>query len=72
MEYGITLSRDGIAEQPSPWQYLTNFARESDQMGWAYCVIGDRLESGMDFGPLGHLQDGERFYVCEVAGDSQN
>src|SRR5713101_10055916 len=48
MEYGITLPRGGVAEQPSPWKYLTNFARESDQMGCAYCVIGDRLESGLD------------------------
>src|SRR5205085_8985718 len=48
MEYGITVPRAGIAEQPSPWKYLGNFARESDQMGCAYGVIGDRLESGMD------------------------
>src|SRR5688572_304089 len=48
MEYGITLPRDGVAAQPSPWKYLTNFARESEQMGCAYGVIGDRLESGMD------------------------
>ena len=26
MEYGITFPRGGIAEQPSPWKYLTNFA----------------------------------------------
>ena len=48
MEYGITIPRGDIAEQPSPWKYLTNFARESEQMGCAYGVIGDRLESGMD------------------------
>jgi alkanesulfonate monooxygenase SsuD/methylene tetrahydromethanopterin reductase-like flavin-dependent oxidoreductase (luciferase family) len=48
MEYGITFPRGGIAEQPSPWKYLTNLAREFEQMGCAYCVIGDRLESGMD------------------------
>src|SRR4029434_8141229 len=48
MEYGITIRRGDVAEQPSPWQYLTNFARESEQMGCAYCVIGDRLESGLD------------------------
>jgi alkanesulfonate monooxygenase SsuD/methylene tetrahydromethanopterin reductase-like flavin-dependent oxidoreductase (luciferase family) len=48
MEYGITIPRGDVAEQPSPWQYLTHFARESEQMGCAYCVIGDRLESGMD------------------------
>jgi alkanesulfonate monooxygenase SsuD/methylene tetrahydromethanopterin reductase-like flavin-dependent oxidoreductase (luciferase family) len=46
MEYGITIPRGGIADQPSPWQYLTSFAREAEQMGCAYCVIGDRLESG--------------------------
>jgi alkanesulfonate monooxygenase SsuD/methylene tetrahydromethanopterin reductase-like flavin-dependent oxidoreductase (luciferase family) len=48
MEYGITVPRMGVADQPSPWKYLANLARESDQMGCAYCVIGDRLESGMD------------------------
>src|ERR671935_2460445 len=48
MEYGITLPRAGVAEQPSPLKYLTNFAREAEQMGCAYGVIGDRLESGLD------------------------
>lgn len=48
MEYGITFPRGGMAEQPSPWKYLTNFARESAQMGCAYGVVGDRLESGLD------------------------
>jgi len=48
MEYGITIPRAGIAEQPSPWKYLTNFAREAEQMGCAYCVTGDRLEAGID------------------------
>src|SRR2546425_494601 len=48
MEYGITFPRGGVAEQPSPWKYLTNMAREAEQMGCAYCVIGDRLESGLD------------------------
>ena len=48
MEYGITIPRGDIAAQPSPWKYLTNFARESEQMGCTYCVIGDRLESGLD------------------------
>jgi alkanesulfonate monooxygenase SsuD/methylene tetrahydromethanopterin reductase-like flavin-dependent oxidoreductase (luciferase family) len=48
MEYGITLPRGEVAEQPSPWKYLTHFAREAEQMGCAYCVIGDRLESGLD------------------------
>jgi len=36
MEYGITIPRGDIAEQPSPWKYLTNFARESEQMGCTY------------------------------------
>jgi alkanesulfonate monooxygenase SsuD/methylene tetrahydromethanopterin reductase-like flavin-dependent oxidoreductase (luciferase family) len=48
MEYGITIPRMDIAEQPDPLKYLTHFAKASDQMGCAYCVIGDRLESGMD------------------------
>lgn len=48
MEYGITIPRMEIAEQPAPVTYLTDFARAADQMGCAYCVIGDRLESGMD------------------------
>src|SRR5437879_10678669 len=48
MEYGITIPRGDIANQPSPWKYLTHFAREAEQMGCAYGVIGDRLESGLD------------------------
>jgi alkanesulfonate monooxygenase SsuD/methylene tetrahydromethanopterin reductase-like flavin-dependent oxidoreductase (luciferase family) len=48
MEYGITFPRAGVAEQPSPLKYLTHFAREAEQMGCAYGVIGDRLESGLD------------------------
>src|SRR5262245_65875449 len=48
MEYGITIPRGDIADQPSPWMYLTNFAREAAQMGCAYGVLGDRLESGLD------------------------
>jgi alkanesulfonate monooxygenase SsuD/methylene tetrahydromethanopterin reductase-like flavin-dependent oxidoreductase (luciferase family) len=48
MEYGITFPRTGVAEQPSPLKYLTHLAREADQMGCAYGVIGDRLESGLD------------------------
>jgi alkanesulfonate monooxygenase SsuD/methylene tetrahydromethanopterin reductase-like flavin-dependent oxidoreductase (luciferase family) len=48
MEYGITFPRMGVAEQPSPLKYLTNFARESEQMGCAYAVVGDRLEGGID------------------------
>jgi hypothetical protein len=42
MEYGITFPRVGIAEQPSPWKYLTNFARATEQMGCAHGVVGDR------------------------------
>src|SRR5204863_8666206 len=48
MEYGITFSRDGLAEHPEPLMYLTDFARAAEQMGCAYGVIGDRLESGLD------------------------
>ena len=48
MEYGITFPRGGVADQPSPLKYLTNFAREAEQMGCAYGVIGDRLEAGID------------------------
>lgn len=48
MEYGITFPRGGVADQPSPWKYLTNFAREAEQMGCAYGVTGDRLEAGID------------------------
>jgi alkanesulfonate monooxygenase SsuD/methylene tetrahydromethanopterin reductase-like flavin-dependent oxidoreductase (luciferase family) len=48
MEYGITLPRTGVAERPSPLKYLTHFAREAEQMGYAYAVVGDRLEGGID------------------------
>jgi alkanesulfonate monooxygenase SsuD/methylene tetrahydromethanopterin reductase-like flavin-dependent oxidoreductase (luciferase family) len=48
MEYGITLPRGEVADHPSPWKYLTHFAREAEQMGCAYCVVGDRLESDLD------------------------
>jgi alkanesulfonate monooxygenase SsuD/methylene tetrahydromethanopterin reductase-like flavin-dependent oxidoreductase (luciferase family) len=48
MEYGITIPRMGVAEQPSPLKYLTHFAREAEQMGCAYAVVGDRLEGGID------------------------
>ena len=48
MEYGITFPRDGIVDEPSPLTFLTEFAREAEQMGCAYGVIGDRLESGID------------------------
>src|SRR5919108_3027004 len=48
MEYGITLPRTGVADQPSPLKYLMRFAREAEQMGYAYGVVGDRLEAGID------------------------
>src|SRR5690606_5582413 len=48
MEYGITFPRTGIAEQASPWTYLTNFAREAARLGYAHGVLGDRLEDGLD------------------------
>jgi alkanesulfonate monooxygenase SsuD/methylene tetrahydromethanopterin reductase-like flavin-dependent oxidoreductase (luciferase family) len=48
MEFGITFPRGGVADQPSPWKYLTTFARASEQMGCTYGVIGDRLEAGLD------------------------
>jgi alkanesulfonate monooxygenase SsuD/methylene tetrahydromethanopterin reductase-like flavin-dependent oxidoreductase (luciferase family) len=48
MQFGITLDRDGIATQPEPLRYLTDFAREAERLGYAYIVIGDRLESGVD------------------------
>jgi alkanesulfonate monooxygenase SsuD/methylene tetrahydromethanopterin reductase-like flavin-dependent oxidoreductase (luciferase family) len=48
MDYGITFPRMGVAEQPSPLKYLANFAREAEQMGCAYAVVGDRLEGGID------------------------
>ena len=48
MEFGITFPRMGVGDQPSPLKYLTNFAREAEQMGCAYGVTGDRLEAGID------------------------
>jgi alkanesulfonate monooxygenase SsuD/methylene tetrahydromethanopterin reductase-like flavin-dependent oxidoreductase (luciferase family) len=48
MEYGMTIPRMDIATQPDPLRYLNDFARAANQMGCAYCVIGDRLEAGMD------------------------
>ena len=48
MEYGITFPREGVTDHPAPLKYLTHFAREAAQMGCAYGVIGDRLESGLD------------------------
>src|SRR5947207_1582467 len=48
MEYGITFPREGVAEQPSALQYLTDLARAAAEMGCAYGVMGDRLESGLD------------------------
>ena len=48
MEYGITVPRVGVSDQSSPLTYLTSFAREAERAGCTYCVVGDRLESGMD------------------------
>lgn len=48
MDYGITLRRDELADHPTPLTYLTNFARAAEQMGFAYAVVGDRLEAGLD------------------------
>lgn len=48
IEYGITFPRAGVAEQPSPWQYLTHLAREAERIGYTYSIIGDRLEAGLD------------------------
>jgi alkanesulfonate monooxygenase SsuD/methylene tetrahydromethanopterin reductase-like flavin-dependent oxidoreductase (luciferase family) len=48
MKYGITIPRTGMAEHPSPLKYLTTFAREAEQVGYAYAVVGDRLEGGID------------------------
>ena len=53
MEYGITIPRMGVSDHPSPLKYLTSFAREAEQAGCTYCVVGDRLEAGMD--PLSML-----------------
>ena len=48
MEYGFTVPRMGVSDHPSPLKHLTSFAREAEQAGCTYCVVGDRLESGMD------------------------
>jgi alkanesulfonate monooxygenase SsuD/methylene tetrahydromethanopterin reductase-like flavin-dependent oxidoreductase (luciferase family) len=48
MDYGITLRRDELADHPTPLSYLSNFARAAEQMGFAYAVVGDRLEAGLD------------------------
>ena len=61
MEFGITFPRTGVADQPSPLKYLTHFAREAEQMGCAYGVVGDRLEGGID--PLSILT-----VVAEASG----
>src|SRR3954467_3942259 len=61
MQFGITLDRDGIATQPEPLRYLSDFAREAERLGYAYIVIGDRLESGVDpFLPLAARPRGAR------------
>jgi alkanesulfonate monooxygenase SsuD/methylene tetrahydromethanopterin reductase-like flavin-dependent oxidoreductase (luciferase family) len=48
MEYGITFPRMGVADRSSPLEYLMHFAREAEQIGCAYAVVGDRLEEGID------------------------
>src|ERR671918_2884229 len=48
MEFGITFPRMGVADQPAPLKYLTHFAREAEQMGCTYAVVGDPLEGGID------------------------
>ena len=48
MEYGITVPRMGVSDHASPLKFITSFAREAERAGCAYCVVGDRLESGMD------------------------
>jgi alkanesulfonate monooxygenase SsuD/methylene tetrahydromethanopterin reductase-like flavin-dependent oxidoreductase (luciferase family) len=48
MKYGITIDRVGLAARPEPLTYLTNFARQAEQMGCTYIVLGDRFDSGMD------------------------
>ena len=48
MQYGFTLNRDAVAEQPAPLRYLTDLTREAERLGFAHAVIGDRLESGVD------------------------
>jgi probable F420-dependent oxidoreductase len=48
MKYGITIDRVGLAARPAPMKYLTDFARQAEQMGCAYIVVGDRFDSGMD------------------------
>ena len=48
MKYGITIDRVGLATRPEPLKYLTDFARQAEQMGCTYIVVGDRFDSGID------------------------
>lgn len=52
MLFGATFPRNGIPEQPNPARYINEVARELDQLGFAYCATGDRLETGLDPYPL--------------------
>lgn len=48
MDFGLSFRREGFAEHITPLRYLTDFARQAEQMGCAYAVLGDRLEAGVD------------------------
>src|SRR5688572_20919627 len=48
MKYGITIDRVGLAARPEPLKYLTDFARQAEQMGCTYIVVGDRFDSSID------------------------
>ena len=48
MEFGITIPRDGVTAHPEPLRHLGDFARTAESSGWAYLVLGDRLEASLD------------------------
>ena len=48
MEFGITIPRDGVTAHPEPLKHLGEFARTAESSGWAYVVLGDRLEASLD------------------------
>jgi hypothetical protein len=48
MEFGITIPREGLANQPEPLKHIGEFARSAESLGWSYLVLGDRIESGLD------------------------
>lgn len=48
MEFGITLPRNYVPDRAMPLSYFTEVARQCERLGCTYCVVGDRLESGMD------------------------